>query len=132
MNGGIVGGADAADGGVTDNLDIGRCHGQGDGDVKAIGDPVCKVGHRLAHLNIEGVFGGNDVLLEFDVRGGLVLEQRGNFLDIESIEAIEIEVLKADAGEEFILANGLGAFGEDRTKALTGTRVDTETGVEAV
>ena len=83
-------------------------------------------------MNIEGVIGADEVLLILKIGSRLVLKERGNFLNIEAVEAVEIEVLKADARQELVLANGFGALGKNRAETLTGARVNAEAGIEAI
>ena len=127
MNIGLVGRADPANGGGTNNFDAGAGHRQRNGNVQAVRDPVCKVRNSLAHLNVERVIGRNHVLLKFEVCNRLMLKQRRDFLEVQSIKAVEVKMLIADTGQELILPYGFGALSEDGAEALAGARVDPET-----
>src|SRR6187402_904620 len=61
-----------------------------------------------------------------------MLAAGGDFLYAQAVKMVEIEVLVADAGQELILADGLGAFGEDGAEALAGAGVDAEAGIEGI
>src|SRR5215475_6401791 len=116
----------------------------GDRQVETTGDTKGGYTHHLMHLEVNPILCVNDVRLERglavlagNARNGsaefwfqLMLKYRAELPEINTVRLVEIEVLITEPNKQFVPADGVRPFGEDRPETFCLTRHHTQLGIE--
>jgi len=107
--------------------------GQRDREINAVAQSVGKERNRLIDLQIDAVRGCDQILLDVRIgRSRIVLEDARDVVEIDSIQAVEAEVLIRESEKHLVLTDGFRAFGEDRSEARRRSRIDSERRIERI
>ena len=127
-----VHGPDAPDGRARGNREVDAHQGQRDRDIDAVRDAVAHMRGELSHPRGDRVGRGDDVV-PAGARDGIVVgEDDRNRAEVEAVDPVETEILVGEADGCPLLADGLGAVGDQRAEALGRPVEDPKGGVEGV